>query len=155
MRLLHRHHCSCVWAFLFSMQFAHYLFYEKMIVFSDFFTSLIILSNFSFISFLNSAISLFALSVTLCVHTCNYVSFCVGLIRTAPLSVTELRISKLLRVSIIVSLPCEAPASEALRSLSSEGDSPCLVLLLLLFSISIRLKQCLLEKEFQLGRGVN
>ena len=101
MRSFHRHRCSYVWAFLFSMWFVHYLCYLEL-----FFTSLIILSNFSFNSFLSSAISLFVLAVTLCVHTCISFSFNVGSIKTVSLPLTELTLSKLLLNHSLITLRC-------------------------------------------------
>ena len=115
-------------------------------------TSLNIFSNLSFNSLLNSAISLFAFSVILCVHTCISFSFRVGQFKASSLFLTELISSTLLRVSIIVSLPCEASVSDTLISLSIEGDCPRLDHLFLLFPILVVMKNVvLLERRVSIN----
>ena len=113
-----------------------------------FFISFSIFSSFSSIPFLKFATTLFVLSDILWVQICISFSFCVPLSRAISSSLTELKFSKLLKVSITVSLPCDVSISDMLNSLSSEVDCPRLDLLFLLLPIFVRLKCCFGEKNF-------
>ena len=128
----------CSWYLLLGTDCVHLLFFY--------------LSTFSpiFLSFLSSGLILPYLSFQsffLWVHGCISFSFWEPLANAVSPSLTELPFPKLLRVSIRVSLPCDVPTSDALNSLSSEGDCACLDLLFLIFSISVRRKCCLLERR--------
>ena len=115
-----------------------------------FFISFSIFSSFPSISFLKFATSLFVLSDFLWVRNCISFSFFVPLSRVISSSLTELTFSKLLKVSITVSLPCDVSIADALNSLSlsSEGHCPRLDLLFFLLPILVRLKCCFGEKNF-------
>ena len=113
-----------------------------------FFISFSIFSSFSSTSFLKLATSLFVLFDILWVQICISFSFCVPLSRAVSSFLTELTFSKLLKVSITISLPCDVSISDVLNSLSSEGDCPRLDLLFLLLPILVRLKCCFGEKSF-------
>ena len=148
MRFLHRPHYLCISRFLLwgcfvldivcLVRTVFFCYFSSLSVFSLVFhpfhsLSLLLLCSFHLIFFASKFAFRF-----------HFVFHC----RAISSSLTKLTFSKLLKVSITVSLPCDVTISDVLNSLSSEGDCPRLDLLFLLLPSLVRLKCCFGEKNF-------